>query len=467
MKNIEIMCGKDSNTIIETLDIINNNGYGTAFILNSNNKFIGLVTDGDIRRAILNGCSLNNSIKSIMNTNPIVVRPDISKSEVLNLMIKKKIIYVIPALNEQKEVIDYYLLSDFIKDEYKDTLPNLANNIVKKGYILIIGGAGYIGSVLSRFLLNKGYKVRVLDKLLFGIKPIEDLLKNLNFDFIKGDYTNISILMKSLENISAVIHLAAIVGDPAGKVDPDLTKEVNQYGVKILTELCKLKKIKRFIFVSTCSVYGFYKTKVLNENSKLNPISLYAKTKIKAENIVISLKNNNFHPTIVRLGTVFGLSNRMRFDLVINLLAAKAIKENQITIYSGEQWRPFVHVKDVARAIHQILNSEIESISGQIFNVGSNDLNFKIKELAPIYKKIFPSIEIQQVRDKEDERSYRVSFNKIKKILNFEAKYLIKDGLKEIEKFFDKYSILNYKDSIYSNVKNFKYGILNALSFAD
>lgn len=456
------MCGKDSSTILEILDIINKNGRGIAFILNSKDRFTGLVTDGDIRRAILKGISLESPVTTILNTNPIVVKPTISQKEVLNLMIKKKLIYTIPVLNDKMKVIDYHLLTDFIKEEFREIAQSShVNN--EKDYILLIGGAGYIGSVLSRYLLDKNCKVRVLDKLLFGVNSIEELLENPNFELIEGDYLNITLLIKSLENVSVVVHLAAIVGDPAGKMDPDLTKEINQYGVKILAELCKYKNINRFIFISTCSIYGYYKDKILTENSDPNPLSLYAETKLKAENLVILLADSNFHPTVIRLATVFGLSNRMRFDLVINLLAAKAINENKITIFSSDQWRPFVHVKDVARAIYTILISEKQKISGEIFNIGGNELNYKIKDLVPIYKKVFPSLVILENNEKEDERSYRVGFDKVKNIINFKTKYLIEDCLTEIKAYFNIHKSLNYKDNIYSNVKNFKYGILNSL----
>lgn len=466
MKNIEIMCGKESDSIIEILDVINKNGLGTAFILDSHNKFLGLVTDGDIRRAILKGKSLKDSIKSILNTKPIVAKPNILKKEVLHLMLKKKIIYVIPVLNNQRHLLDFYHLSDFIKDEYKGLINSYSENNGKKEYILITGGAGYIGSFLSRYLLKKNCKIRVLDKLLFGIDPIKDLLNDPNFDFVEGDFTDISIIMKCIENVFAVIHLAAVVGDPAGNVDPDLTREVNQYGVKIFAEICKIKKINRFIFVSTCSVYGHSKD-IIDEDSKLNPISLYAETKLKAEQNILNLTDEQFHPTIIRLATIFGLSKRMRFDLVINLLTAKAVKEKKIIIFAGDQWRPFVHIKDVVRAINKILKAPEEKISGQIFNVGFDKLNYKIKDLAPIYKKIFTEIDVIDIENKEDNRSYRVSFKKIKNILNFDTKYEIEDGLIEIQKFFNNNPNINYKDNIFSNVKNFKYGILNALTFED
>ena len=301
-----------------------------------------------------------------------------------------------------------------------------------------------------------------MDKLYFGIKPIEDLIENPNFELIKGDFTDTATLLKALENVSIVVHLAAIVGDPACKIDPDLTLEVNQYGVKVLAELCKVKKIKRLIFFSTCSVYG-YSNETINEKSKLNPVSLYAETKIKAEQYILTLKDTNFHPTVIRLATVFGLSPRMRFDLVINLLAAKAVRENKITIYAGEQWRPFVHVKDIARAVHKLFTADVDIVSGEIFNVGGNTLNYKIKDLVPFYKKIFPNIEVVEVKDKEDSRSYKVEFDKINQLLNFNLKFRIEDGLVEINEFLKENSKINYQSDQYSNVKNFKYGILSSL----
>jgi nucleoside-diphosphate-sugar epimerase len=462
MKNLNQMIIEPEISIFDTLKIINDTQNSAVFVVNSKKKLIGLAADGDIRRAILKGIDINQPIRLIMNSKPIFAKPGISDYEILNLMLKKSV-YIIPILNQLNEVIDFYHIKDFLKDRsiYKPQIEK--TNELEKNTILIIGGAGYIGSNLCHYLINSGFRIKVLDNLGFSDDSIKDLYENENFHFIKGDFTDISTLMDVLPGVSHVIHFAAIVGDPAGDVDPDKTHSVNLYGVKVLAELCKNFSVSKFIFVSTCSVYGFFKDTLLDEKSSLNPISLYAKTKMKAEKLVLQLESKDFHPIVIRLATVFGLSYRMRFDLVINLLVAKAIREKRITIFSGDQWRPFVHVKDVARAIDLILQKENKLVSGEIFNVGNERLNKKINDLSPIYKKIFPEIEVVINTDKEDNRSYKVSFEKIRNKLEFDTKYSIEDGIHEIGEFLKENPTLNYQDPKYSNIKNFKYGTLKSI----
>lgn len=460
----KLFVSKDSS-IIKVIEFINENLLKTAFIVDDERRLLGIVTDGDIRRAILKDISLNSSISTIMKLNPYVIKSGLSESKILQTMVDK-VIQIIPVLDERKRIVQYYHITDFIKEKF------LKNNIKKdfpskkSKQILVTGGAGYIGSTLVRMLLKNGYNVRVLDNLMFGEYSIEDLYTNPNFEFIRGDYTNIEDIIPCLKDVEAIIHLAAIVGDPAGNIDPELTEEINYYGVKILAELCKYYKIQRFIFVSTCSVYGASKSDLLEENSPLNPVSLYAETKYKAESELLKIRDSEFCPCILRLATVFGLSFRMRFDLVINLLTALAVKKKQISIFSGEQWRPFVHVKDVGKAIVNILNQPIHKITGEIFNIGSVENNYQIRDIGVLMKKIFPEITITTVEEKEDERSYRVSFKKMKEILRFKPKYSIEYGIKEIAEFL-KNEDVNIKDSNYSNFKKVQLGVFDSIYFAE
>ena len=216
--------------------------------------------------------------------------------------------------------------------------------------ILVTGGAGYLGSHVVKQLLDNDYKVRVLDDLSFGQIGIKKIKSNPNFELIKGDIRDLQSVLKSMEGVDGVIHLAGIVGDPASKIDPILSTEINYLSTKLVVDSALYFNIKQFVFASTCSVYGASNNDILNEKSKVNPVSIYADTKLKSEKIILDSYGKNFNPVIFRTGTLFGFSDRMRFDLAINFLSAQATKNNKITIEGGKQWRPFIHVHDAARA---------------------------------------------------------------------------------------------------------------------
>ncbi len=321
----------------------------------------------------------------------------------------------------------------------------------KEKRILVTGGAGYIGSILVQFLLQAGYKVVILDKLMHGVDPLINFLKNPppNLSIIIGDIQNKDDVQRSLENIHAVIHLAAIVGDPACAADSELAVNVNFNATVRLADMCKKRKIKRFIFASTCSVYGSGRQNILTEDSEVNPISLYAETRLYGERGILSLADNNFAPALLRLGTLFGLSPRMRFDIIVNYLTQKAIRKEKISIFGGEQWRPLLHVSDAARAFQIAMESPLEKVNKQIFNTGL--INLQVKDIATILKKNIPAAKIQILNKFEDQRSYNVSFEKIQKTLNFKAKKTIDIGIKEIVKALQKGIIKDPTDKIYYN----------------
>lgn len=299
--------------------------------------------------------------------------------------------------------------------------------------ILVTGGAGYIGSVLVRTLLDKGYSVKVLDCLFFGEDPIKDCLKNNKFELVKGDIRNIESLPDIFKDVYAVMHLASLSNDPSCDVDPQDTIDINYTSSVKLAELCKKNKIKRFIFSSSCSVYGASENLILDEQSEKAPVSLYAKSKIDFENTLLEMMDKDFFPTILRNGTVFGLSPRMRFDLVVNIMTKYAIAKNKVFIVGGGlNWRPLIHVEDVANAFILALEAPLEKVNGEIFNVGSNEMNFQVKDVAEKIKNIMPSIEIEYAPSDKDNRSYRVCFDKISKALGFNTTKSVEDGIKEI-----------------------------------
>lgn len=325
--------------------------------------------------------------------------------------------------------------------------------------VLVTGGAGYIGNYIVEELLENGHNVRVLDSMLWGADALDPFGDDPNLEIREGDIRHIEDLSYAMKDREAVVHMAGIVGDPACSVNEQATQAVNVEATKSLVEVCKLHGIDRLVFASTCSVYGASELMELNEGSYLNPLSLYAESKIDSEDIILHETHDRFSDiditsTILRLGTIFGWSRRMRFDLVVNLLTAKALIESDIPVYGGEQYRPLVHVHDAARAFVDVLEAEEEKIDHQIFNVGDNDLNYQIKKVGRIVEENIEGAEVRFVEHKEDERTYRVSFDKINYILGWEAEYDIADGVREIKEWMETEEITDYTQE---NMRNSEY----------
>lgn len=449
---IDQLLSNESNSIKETMRIIDKNVLGVAFIVNQSGQLMGIATDGDIRRAIIKGINVESSIAKVMNPHPIIADDKSSEFQLLKIM-KEHHIKILPLMDEKNIVKNFALL-----DEVEKSINN--SNIVIQNpkkhpglhKILIIGGAGYIGSALTRKLLNKGYKVKVLDILLFGDESIQELYDNPNFEFVNGDIRNIQTVVNAVKDVDAVAHLAAMVGDPACALDAEETIEINYLAAKMIAEVCKHHQINRFVFASTCSVYGA-SDGILTENSKLNPVSLYAETKLKSEQGILSLVDDNFSPCVLRQATIYGVSPRMRFDLVVNTLTARAINEGNISIFGGSQWRPNVHVEDAAEAFIKCLEAPIEKVKGEIYNVGSNEQNYQIYQLGEMVKKIIPNITVEVQNEEVDKRDYHVSFDKISKNLGYSVQKTVEDGIEEIRALFEQNRISDYTDSKYSNYK--------------
>ena len=328
------------------------------------------------------------------------------------------------------------------------------SNAARGQVVLVVGGAGYIGSIVVRTLLKRGYQVRVLDSLVYGASAIEEVLHHPRLEFIRGDCRNIQDVVGAIRGAGAVIHLAAIVGDPACDQDHKTAQEINYAATRMMIEIAKGEGVARFIFASSCSVYGA-SDEVMDENSQVQPISLYADTKVDSEQALLAAATPGFHPTILRFSTIFGLSPRPRFDLVVNLLTAKAIKERVITIYNGQQWRPFLHVADAAASIVQVLEAPVSLVGRQIYNVGDSRLNYTLTEVAEKLVEYFPNTRVENVEN-DDRRSYRVSFQKIKGHLGFTCSKTLDDGIDEIKAAFASGQISDYSLALYSNVKYLK-----------
>jgi nucleoside-diphosphate-sugar epimerase len=328
--------------------------------------------------------------------------------------------------------------------------PARRNGNGKVTRVLVVGGAGYLGSALVRLLLARDYQVRVLDALLFGSKSLDALEGNPRCELIKGDVRNIDIVVEAMNNCDAVIDLAAIVGDPACEVSRSLAIEVNRAATRMLIDIARGYGIRRFVFASTCSVYGA-SDHLVDERTKVAPISTYARTKVDSESLLLEAKSLEFHPTVLRLATLFGLSPRPRFDLVVNLLTARAATTGKITIFNGEQWRPFLHISDAARAIIAILGANEEVVSGQIFNVGDYELNFTLKEVSDKIARVIPGLEIEYL-DNADRRNYHASFDKINRRLGFTCEKSLEEGIEEIYALIRSGRIQDFNAAEFNNV---------------
>jgi len=326
--------------------------------------------------------------------------------------------------------------------------------INRRGPVLVIGGAGYIGSPTVELLLKQGFRVRVLDRLMYGRESLGEFLHNLDFELIEGDATDITKLTFAARDASAIVHLAGLVGDPACALDAQFTRHANVVATRMAKDVAVSLGVSRFVFASSCSVYGVSDREV-GEIDDLNPVSLYARTKIDSEKELLWNPPDGFFVTILRFATVFGHSRRPRFDLVANLFAARALTEGVIPVVGPQQRRPFIHVQDLARAIVAVLRADSYTMQSQIFNVGDRRLNMSILQLAEAVQRVvrpYRDVEITVKENPEDRRSYAVSFEKIRLKLGFEAVTQMEEGIAEIVARFRAGKYRDYRDPTYSNV---------------
>ena len=326
--------------------------------------------------------------------------------------------------------------------------------------ILVTGGAGYIGTVLTGHLLGLGHEVVCLDRLFFGKDKVSVLMKHDRYTLIQADVRTFD--KACLKGVDVVIDLAALSNDPLGQLVEDKTYAINYEGRLRVCRLAREMGVKRYILASTCSVYGFNEGDC-DENSPTKPISTYAKANLRTEE-VLKLNDAGFAVTVLRFATVFGVSPRMRFDLAINLMTLTAFKSGMIEILGqGMQWRPFVHVRDIARTMEKIIATDTKVTAGQIFNVGRNDNNIKIINLAYLIREILPfEIQVRIVPDDPDKRSYKINFDKIQTVLGVRMEEKIEDGVKEIYEALKQGEIWDYPDTF--TVKWYKY-LLDANAF--
>ena len=297
--------------------------------------------------------------------------------------------------------------------------------------ILVTGAGGYIGTMLVDLLLEQGHKVIGLDRYFFGETLLGDTLRHPSFTIVRKD--NRDIAEADLKGVDAVCDLAALSNDPAGALDEQLTYAINHQARARTAQLAKQAGVKRYILASSCSVYGAGEG-VLTEDSKPNPVSTYAVANLKAEQDILPIGDSSFTVCALRQATVFGLSKRMRFDLVVNLMTINAVQKGKIFVLGGgRQWRPIVHVRDTARAFVSMLDKPASLINGKVFNIGNSEHNYQVLSLAYIVRENIPfPIELDVVPDDSDARDYRVSFDRAEKDLGFRVKATPADGTREI-----------------------------------
>ncbi len=324
--------------------------------------------------------------------------------------------------------------------------------------ILVTGGAGYVGSGLLRELLSEGYKVTCVDNLMFGGESLLDIWHNENFIFIKCDVNDWGDFNKILTNnkFDAVIHLAAIVGDPACRMQSELATQTNWESTKWLLDKCMEIGIPKFVFASTCSNYGKMDNpeSYVDEESTLSPVSLYAELKVKFENYMLSEieKRDDFYPTSLRFSTVYGLSPRMRFDLTVNEFTKDLAMGRELIIFGEQFWRPYCHVKDFSNAFITVLRAPVAKVAYNVFNVGDTTENYTKQMLIDEIIKVIPGSKIKYVDKNEDPRDYRVNSDKIKRELGFEITMRVPDGIEEVKRMVQEGVIQDPEDQRYYNI---------------
>lgn len=301
--------------------------------------------------------------------------------------------------------------------------------------IILVGGAGYIGTVLTKYLLEKKYKVICIDNLIYDqTYCVDEFIKDKNFEFINIDIRDKNSLKDHFDDAYSVVLLAGLVGDPISKKYSIMNDEININGMLNIINICIEKKIEKLIFTSTCSNYGITDNNIkANENHKLNPLSLYAKAKVQIEEYLMKLdKNGTLKPTILRFSTAFGLSPRMRFDLTVNEFTKEIVLGNELTVYDPNTWRPYCHTEDFAYLICDVISSDLSKTAFEIFNVGDNENNFTKQMIVDEILKFYPNGKVKYLQKGVDKRNYIVDFSKVNSILGFKPKYTIKKGIEEL-----------------------------------
>lgn len=298
--------------------------------------------------------------------------------------------------------------------------------------IFVTGAGGYIGSTLCELLLNNGHQVIANDRFFFGKEVLNDLLSNPGLQLLQKDIRNCEA--SDFRGVDVVCDLAALSNDPSGDLDPELTRQINHLGRLRVAQKAKEAGVKHYILSSSCSVYGDGAGNCLSEQSAPHPLTEYARSSHAAEKDVLELADEDFTVTVFRLATVYGVSRRMRFDLVINIMTLHALEKGCIHILgAGDQWRPLVHVRDVARAFHMAMTADRAAVNRQIFNIGHNDQNLQVLSIAYVVRETLPFVvKTEMTPSDADKRDYKVCFDKVRDVLGFQPEMTPADGVREV-----------------------------------
>jgi nucleoside-diphosphate-sugar epimerase/CBS domain-containing protein len=447
-----VVCLERSTSIQKSIQLIERSPYDRAFVLEETGSYLGTVTIADLRRLLISGARSEEEIGSYpLKHTYKLTEASLANRKKADRAISDMQLYgirFVPIVGSDGRIRDVLSIEDLGR---LHGFPGLESGPLEPARrVLVVGGAGYLGSVLTCKLLRRGFRVRVLDSFIYGRRSLESLAGDENLEIVEGDLRNIHTCVSSLTETDAVVLLAAIVGDPASKARPIETIETNVLAAQALASACKLHHINRFLYASTCSVYGIG-ADLLDEEAPLNPVSLYARTKIESEKIILGMGDEYFSPTILRMGTLYGYSPRMRFDLVVNTMSMKSFVDGKIQVFGGRQWRPLLGVEDAAEVYVRCLETELQVVGNQIFNVGSDEQNYQIDEVAEIIGTSLGGIPISRDNSNLDARDYRVSFDKLGRALGFTPGQTI-DGAARL--IFDKLGsgvIKNPAQRIYYN----------------
>jgi nucleoside-diphosphate-sugar epimerase len=311
-----------------------------------------------------------------------------------------------------------------------------------------------VGSTLAPLLLAGGHQVRVLDHLAYGGESLLGVWCHPGFEFIRGDIRDRATVQTAVSERDAVVHLAAVVGDPACSRQPDVARATNLEASLALIEESQRAGVGRFIFASTCSNYGRMRdaNQYVDEECELSPVSLYAETKVAVEMPLLqSGCKDSWCATPLRFSTIYGVSPRMRFDLTVNEFTMEMLTKKHLKVFGEQFWRPYIHVGDAARAIQLVLTSPAAMVGGRVFNVGATNQNFQKQQLVELIRPYAPDALVEFVHKTEDPRDYRVSFARIAKELGFKTTRTVAQGIEEVACLVRENVVGNFGDEKYRN----------------